>query len=184
MKNSDLSTQTSKMSVSEFRTKYFILCVFCLLSTILRAQLPKQATRLLNRSRMQEEQQQQEQEEQQQSCKRFRNASFLSDPEKESSLIPEFRRRLNSPQLQQEQDQEHFHCHRNHSHHHSHQQHQQQHQHPSPQYHRDLNSWSDDQMLYDKSFRNAMIQEVLQFKKQLLRLRHILQGVCIQAEII
>uniref|UniRef100_T1PLW9 CorA-like Mg2+ transporter protein n=1 Tax=Musca domestica TaxID=7370 RepID=T1PLW9_MUSDO len=30
-------------------------------------------------------------------------------------------------------------------------------------------------MLYDKSFRNAMIQDVLQFKKQLLRLRKILQ---------
>ncbi|XP_026833856.1 uncharacterized protein LOC6546105 isoform X11 [Drosophila erecta] len=30
-------------------------------------------------------------------------------------------------------------------------------------------------MLYDKSFRNAMIQDVLQFKKQLLRLRRILQ---------
>jgi len=32
-------------------------------------------------------------------------------------------------------------------------------------------------MLYDKSFRNAMIQDVLQFKKQLLRLRRILQEV-------
>ncbi|XP_020816594.1 uncharacterized protein LOC110190440 isoform X9 [Drosophila serrata] len=30
-------------------------------------------------------------------------------------------------------------------------------------------------MLYDKSFRNAMLQDVLQFKKQLLRLRRILQ---------
>ncbi|XP_037931161.1 myb-like protein P isoform X2 [Teleopsis dalmanni] len=40
---------------------------------------------------------------------------------------------------------------------------------------RDSHSSSDDLMLYDKSFRNAMIQEVLQFKKQLLRLRRILQ---------
>ncbi|XP_043068513.1 uncharacterized protein [Drosophila bipectinata] len=39
----------------------------------------------------------------------------------------------------------------------------------------ELHSSSDDLMLYDKSFRNAMIQDVLQFKKQLLRLRHILQ---------
>ncbi|XP_046867926.1 pneumococcal serine-rich repeat protein isoform X2 [Drosophila willistoni] len=39
----------------------------------------------------------------------------------------------------------------------------------------ELHSSSDDLMLYDKSFRNAMIQDVLQFKKQLLRLRRILQ---------
>lgn len=41
----------------------------------------------------------------------------------------------------------------------------------------ELHSSSDDLMLYDKSFRNAMIQDVLQFKKQLLRLRRILQEV-------
>ncbi|ALC44227.1 CG42268, partial [Drosophila busckii] len=41
--------------------------------------------------------------------------------------------------------------------------------------HNELHSSSDDLMLYDKSFRNAMIQDVLQFKKQLLRLRRILQ---------
>ncbi|XP_055842176.1 uncharacterized protein LOC129909189 isoform X2 [Episyrphus balteatus] len=40
---------------------------------------------------------------------------------------------------------------------------------------RDTNSSSDDLMLHDKSFRNAMIQDVLHFKKQLLRLRRILQ---------
>ncbi|KAH8242412.1 hypothetical protein KR032_005856 [Drosophila birchii] len=39
----------------------------------------------------------------------------------------------------------------------------------------ELHSSSDDLMLYDKSFRNAMLQDVLQFKKQLLRLRRILQ---------
>ncbi|XP_030372856.1 uncharacterized protein LOC115622892 isoform X3 [Scaptodrosophila lebanonensis] len=43
------------------------------------------------------------------------------------------------------------------------------------QRHLELHSSSDDLMLYDKSFRNAMIQDVLQFKKQLLRLRRILQ---------
>ncbi|XP_075164019.1 uncharacterized protein LOC142236666 isoform X3 [Haematobia irritans] len=43
------------------------------------------------------------------------------------------------------------------------------------QHQRDTHSSSDDLMLYDKSFRNAMIQDVLQFKKQLLRLRKILQ---------
>lgn len=46
------------------------------------------------------------------------------------------------------------------------------------QHQRDTHSSSDDLMLYDKSFRNAMIQDVLQFKKQLLRLRKILQEVC------
>ncbi|XP_073840736.1 uncharacterized protein isoform X11 [Musca autumnalis] len=58
--------------------------------------------------------------------------------------------------------------------------HQQQHHQPSSsssyhQHQRDTHSSSDDLMLYDKSFRNAMIQDVLQFKKQLLRLRKILQ---------
>ncbi|XP_067644587.1 serine-rich adhesin for platelets isoform X3 [Eurosta solidaginis] len=48
-------------------------------------------------------------------------------------------------------------------------------QHHYSQLHRDVHSSSDDLMLYDKSFRNAMIQDVLQFKKQLLRLRRILQ---------
>ncbi|XP_058987539.1 homeobox protein 5-like isoform X2 [Musca domestica] len=62
---------------------------------------------------------------------------------------------------------------------------QKQHQHHHPasssssaayhQHQRDTHSSSDDLMLYDKSFRNAMIQDVLQFKKQLLRLRKILQ---------
>ncbi|XP_055378984.1 probable serine/threonine-protein kinase DDB_G0282963 isoform X3 [Condylostylus longicornis] len=40
---------------------------------------------------------------------------------------------------------------------------------------REINSSSDDLLLYDKSFRNSMIQDVLYFKKQLLRLRRILQ---------
>lgn len=36
---------------------------------------------------------------------------------------------------------------------------------------------SDDLMLYDKSFRNAMLQDILYFKKQVLKLRKILQEV-------
>ncbi|XP_039965404.1 uncharacterized protein LOC120777899 isoform X1 [Bactrocera tryoni] len=57
----------------------------------------------------------------------------------------------------------------------THYQHQKPFQHHYSQLHRDSHSSSDDLMLYDKSFRNAMIQDVLQFKKQLLRLRRILQ---------
>ncbi|XP_036335852.1 uncharacterized protein LOC118746163 isoform X3 [Rhagoletis pomonella] len=53
--------------------------------------------------------------------------------------------------------------------------HQKHFQHHYSQLYRDSHSSSDDLMLYDKSFRNAMIQDVLQFKKQLLRLRRILQ---------
>ncbi|XP_036219904.2 serine-rich adhesin for platelets isoform X4 [Bactrocera oleae] len=53
--------------------------------------------------------------------------------------------------------------------------HQKPFQHHYSQLHRDSHSSSDDLMLYDKSFRNAMIQDVLQFKKQLLRLRRLLQ---------
>ncbi|CAD7003675.1 unnamed protein product [Ceratitis capitata] len=60
-------------------------------------------------------------------------------------------------------------------HHHHHHHHQKPFQHHYSQLHRDSHSSSDDLMLYDKSFRNAMIQDVLQFKKQLLRLRRILQ---------
>ena len=60
-----------------------------------------------------------------------------------------------------------------HYHHHHH------HQAPVSFHQRDTHSSSDDLMLYDKSFRNAMIQDVLQFKKQLLRLRKILQEVSI-----
>lgn len=36
---------------------------------------------------------------------------------------------------------------------------------------------SDDLMLYDKSFRNGMLQDILYFKKQVLKLRKILQEV-------
>ncbi|XP_054085336.1 uncharacterized protein LOC105212939 isoform X3 [Zeugodacus cucurbitae] len=57
----------------------------------------------------------------------------------------------------------------------THYHHQKPFQHHYSQLHRDSHSSSDDLMLYDKSFRNAMIQDVLQFKKQLLRLRRILQ---------
>uniref|UniRef100_A0A1B0FJE3 Uncharacterized protein n=1 Tax=Glossina morsitans morsitans TaxID=37546 RepID=A0A1B0FJE3_GLOMM len=57
-------------------------------------------------------------------------------------------------------------------HQHNYQQQQQQQQ---RLHQRDIHSSSDDLMLYDKSFRNAMIQDVLHFKKQLLRLRRILQ---------
>ncbi|XP_053956519.1 uncharacterized protein LOC128862111 isoform X2 [Anastrepha ludens] len=57
----------------------------------------------------------------------------------------------------------------------SHYHHQKPFQHHYSQLYRDSHSSSDDLMLYDKSFRNAMIQDVLQFKKQLLRLRRILQ---------
>lgn len=60
-----------------------------------------------------------------------------------------------------------------HYHHHHH------HQTPVSFHQRDTHSSSDDLMLYDKSFRNAMIQDVLQFKKQLLRLRKILQEVSV-----
>jgi len=37
----------------------------------------------------------------------------------------------------------------------------------------------DDLLLMDKSMRNSMLQDLVSFKKQLIRLRRILQEVCV-----
>ncbi|XP_065359288.1 putative uncharacterized protein DDB_G0277255 isoform X8 [Calliphora vicina] len=127
------------------------------------AHLPARATRLLNRSRMQ------------QHC-------TLNNDDSDSTKSPLTGRRrtnttssrtstassTNNNNSSRNNNSANSSLQRKFSHHHHHQ--------TSSSYHqRDTHSSSDDLMLYDKSFRNAMIQDVLQFKKQLLRLRKILQ---------
>ncbi|XP_037948325.1 ras-interacting protein RIP3-like [Teleopsis dalmanni] len=109
-------------------------------ATVPSAHLPARATRLLNRSRLQQQ------------CP-ISNAD--SDSSKSAHSV---RRSVAASRASSASTASNASLHRNT---HLHQ--------------RDSHSSSDDLMLYDKSFRNAMIQEVLQFKKQLLRLRRILQ---------
>ncbi|KAH8415602.1 hypothetical protein KR222_006043 [Zaprionus bogoriensis] len=138
------------------------------------AKLPARATRLLNRSRLQDQQQQQHQHQHtgNDSDNSLRSThSGASGRKRSSNAASRASTASSSSSLQRRQQQ--------------HQHQQQHHHHPlsaSGSTRRttgnaELHSSSDDLMLYDKSFRNAMIQDVLQFKKQLLRLRRILQEV-------
>lgn len=145
---------------------YYIFSYFSLF--IFSAHLPARATRLLNRSRMQQ------------------HCTLNNDNDSDSTKSPLTGRRRTSSRASTASSSttnQHNNSnsnnsansslhrkfpHHNHHHHHT----------GSSSYHqRDTHSSSDDLMLYDKSFRNAMIQDVLQFKKQLLRLRKILQEV-------
>ncbi|KAH8369781.1 hypothetical protein KR093_000957 [Drosophila rubida] len=134
------------------------------------AKLPARATRLLNRSRLQDQQQLTGNE----SDNSLRSTHSGASARKRSTAASRASTASSTSSLQRRQQLQ-----------------QQQQQHPQ---HRsqlatgsrratgygsnaELHSSSDDLMLYDKSFRNAMIQDVLQFKKQLLRLRRILQEV-------
>ncbi|KAI8121354.1 hypothetical protein CVS40_7564 [Lucilia cuprina] len=140
-------------------------------STYLSAHLPARATRLLNRSRMQ------------QHC-------TLNNDDSDSTKSPlTGRRRTNTTSSRtstasstnnnnnsnSNNNSANSSLQRKFSHHHNHHHHHHQASSSSSFHQRDTHSSSDDLMLYDKSFRNAMIQDVLQFKKQLLRLRKILQ---------
>ncbi|KAI8121352.1 hypothetical protein CVS40_7564 [Lucilia cuprina] len=135
------------------------------------AHLPARATRLLNRSRMQ------------QHC-------TLNNDDSDSTKSPlTGRRRTNTTSSRtstasstnnnnnsnSNNNSANSSLQRKFSHHHNHHHHHHQASSSSSFHQRDTHSSSDDLMLYDKSFRNAMIQDVLQFKKQLLRLRKILQ---------
>ncbi|XP_034483030.1 homeobox protein 5 isoform X2 [Drosophila innubila] len=132
------------------------------------AKLPARATRLLNRSRLQDQQQQQLTGND--SDNSLRSTHSGASARKRSTAASRASTASSTSSLQRRQLQ------------------QQQQQHPQLSAtasgsrratghgsHAELHSSSDDLMLYDKSFRNAMIQDVLQFKKQLLRLRRILQ---------
>lgn len=129
------------------------------------AKLPARANRLLNRSRLQDQQQQQQLQTGNDSDNSLRSThSGNSAGRKRSSTAASNASSTSSLQRRQ--------------------QHQQQQQLSASASgsrrgagNAELHSSSDDLMLYDKSFRNAMIQDVLQFKKQLLRLRRILQEV-------
>ncbi|KAM7355962.1 uncharacterized protein ACRADG_001865 isoform 4-T5 [Cochliomyia hominivorax] len=133
------------------------------------AHLPARATRLLNRSRMQQ------------------HCTLNNDNDSDSTKSPlTARRRTNTASSRTStassttnnnnnsisNNSANSSLQRKFPHHHHHHHH---HQTSSSFHQRDTHSSSDDLMLYDKSFRNAMIQDVLQFKKQLLRLRKILQ---------
>ncbi|TDG50330.1 hypothetical protein AWZ03_003235 [Drosophila navojoa] len=136
-------------------------------ATYLSAKLPARATRLLNRSRLQDQQLAGND-----SDNSLRSTHSGASSRKRSTAASRASTASSTSSLQRRQQQ------------------QQQHHHHqlggnSASGSRraagglagnaELHSSSDDLMLYDKSFRNAMIQDVLQFKKQLLRLRRILQ---------
>ncbi|XP_051861218.1 serine-rich adhesin for platelets isoform X4 [Drosophila albomicans] len=131
------------------------------------AKLPARATRLLNRSRLQDQQQLTGND----SDNSLRSTHSGASGRKRSTAASRASTASSTSSLQRRQQQQ--------------QQHQQQQQRSQLATgsrrgtgygsNAELHSSSDDLMLYDKSFRNAMIQDVLQFKKQLLRLRRILQ---------
>ncbi|KAH8408698.1 hypothetical protein KR215_011010 [Drosophila sulfurigaster] len=132
------------------------------------AKLPARATRLLNRSRLQDQQQLTGND----SDNSLRSTHSGASGRKRSTAASRASTASSTSSLQRRQQQQQ-------------QQQQQQRSQLATGSRRgtgygsnaELHSSSDDLMLYDKSFRNAMIQDVLQFKKQLLRLRRILQEV-------
>uniref|UniRef100_A0A1I8NQ48 Uncharacterized protein n=1 Tax=Stomoxys calcitrans TaxID=35570 RepID=A0A1I8NQ48_STOCA len=142
-------------------------------SSYLSAHLPARATRLLNRSRMQQ------------------HCTLNNDNDSDSARSPlSARRRNNTASSSRNSTASSVTGHNNrgsgnntansslqrkYQQHNLHLNHQPTSSSSYHQHQRDTHSSSDDLMLYDKSFRNAMIQDVLQFKKQLLRLRKILQ---------
>ncbi|XP_059216406.1 serine-rich adhesin for platelets isoform X3 [Stomoxys calcitrans] len=136
------------------------------------AHLPARATRLLNRSRMQQ------------------HCTLNNDNDSDSARSPLSARRRNNTASSRNSTASSVTGHNNrgsgnntansslqrkYQQHNLHLNHQPTSSSSYHQHQRDTHSSSDDLMLYDKSFRNAMIQDVLQFKKQLLRLRKILQ---------
>ncbi|XP_061402740.1 putative mediator of RNA polymerase II transcription subunit 24 [Musca vetustissima] len=147
-------------------------------SSYLSAHLPARATRLLNRSRMQQHctlnnDNDSDSTRSPLSTRRHHNTATSSRNSTASSVTNNYNNTGNNSSGNNTANSS---LQRRHQQHH-HQNHQPTSS-SSAAYHqhqRDTHSSSDDLMLYDKSFRNAMIQDVLQFKKQLLRLRKILQ---------
>ncbi|XP_061400491.1 putative uncharacterized protein DDB_G0277255 [Musca vetustissima] len=144
------------------------------------AHLPARATRLLNRSRMQQHctlnnDNDSDSTRSPLSTRRHHNTATSSRNSTASSVTNNYNNTGNNSSVNNTANSSLQRRHQQQPHHH------QNHQPTSSssaayhQHQRDTHSSSDDLMLYDKSFRNAMIQDVLQFKKQLLRLRKILQ---------